>query len=217
MASVKLDGDILTRLESLREDRGQVVDVSEIVDIVDRILLANGGEPEPNSDAGPPHGDGEDASTQLGMLQNLNLDAAISELFPAIAKELDAVVAATSESANGIMEAAESIGGVVAGLGKKKTQILNDAVTAIFEACSFQDITGQRIANVRTHFQNVEHNIQGVLAAMGDPEARRRFSERASEMNANAQSEDEKLLNGPQLEGEGISQEAIDKLLASFD
>lgn len=217
MASAKLDGDILTRLESLRKDRGQVVDVSEIVDIVDRILLANGGEPEPNSDAGPPHSDGEDASTQLGMLQNLNLDAAISELFPAIAKELDAVVAATSESANGIMEAAESIGGVVAGLGKKKTQILNDAVTAIFEACSFQDITGQRIANVRTHFQNVEHNIQGVLAAMGDPEARRRISERASEMNANAQSEDEKLLNGPQLEGEGISQEAIDKLLASFD
>lgn len=133
MASAKLDDDIASRLKRLREDQGQVVDVSEVVDIVDHILRANGGEPEPNSGADSSHGDSEDVYTQLGTLRNLNLDAAISDLFPAITNELDAVVAATAESANGIMEAAESIGGVVKGLGQKKTQVLNDAVTAIFE------------------------------------------------------------------------------------
>lgn len=217
MASAKLDNDILLRLKRLREDRGQVVNVSEVVDIVDHILRANGGDPESTSGADSLHSDGEDAYSQLDTLYNLNLDAAISTTFPAIANELDAVVAATAESADGIMEAAESIGGVVKGLGQKKTQVLNDAVTAIFEACSFQDITGQRVANVSAQFHNVEHKIQCVLAVLGDPEAKKRFSERELEMSENVESEDEKLLNGPQLEGDGVSQEDVDKLLASFD
>ena len=175
------------------------------------------GDPELNSRADTFYSNGEDTSARLDTLHDLNLNAVISEIFPAITNELDAVVAATAESADGIMEAAEAIGGVVKGLGKKKTQVLNDAVTAIFEACSFQDITGQRIANVSAQFHNVEHKIWGVLAAMGDQGAKDRFAERESELIENVGSEDEKLLNGPQLEGDGVSQEDIDKLLASFD
>ena len=60
--------------------------------------------------------------------------------------ELEAVVQATEEAANRIMEAAEAIGNWLRD-GKHDTasmEVVNEKVSAIFEACSFQDVTGQR-------------------------------------------------------------------------
>jgi chemotaxis protein CheZ len=72
--------------------------------------------------------------------------------------ELEAVVQATEEAANRIMEAAEAIGdwlrdGKHDGSG---LEAVNEKVNAIFEACSFQDVTGQRIRRAIQHLQQVE-------------------------------------------------------------
>ena len=59
--------------------------------------------------------------------------------------ELEAVVHATEEAANRIMEAAEAIGDWLRE-GNHDTasmEVVNEKVNAIFEACSFQDVTGQ--------------------------------------------------------------------------
>jgi chemotaxis protein CheZ len=72
--------------------------------------------------------------------------------------ELEAVVQATEEAANRIMEAAEAIGDWLRE-GRNDPEGLdavNEKVNAIFEACSFQDVTGQRIRRAIQHLQQVE-------------------------------------------------------------
>src|SRR6202041_2539217 len=75
--------------------------------------------------------------------------------------ELESVVQATEEAANRIMEAAEAIGDWLRE-GKHDTasmDVMNEKVNAIFEACSFQDVTGQRIRRAIQHLQQVEHML----------------------------------------------------------
>jgi chemotaxis protein CheZ len=72
--------------------------------------------------------------------------------------ELEAVVQATESAANRIMEAAEAIGDWLRD-GKHDSasmDVVNEKVNAIFEACSFQDVTGQRIRRAIQHLQQVE-------------------------------------------------------------
>ena len=72
--------------------------------------------------------------------------------------ELEVVVQATEEAANRIMEAAEAIGDWLRE-GKNDAEGLrsaNEKVNAIFAACSFQDVTGQRIRRAIQHLQQVE-------------------------------------------------------------
>jgi chemotaxis protein CheZ len=88
--------------------------------------------------------------------------------------ELEAVVQATEEAANRIMEAAEAIGDWLRDGKSDATSVaaMNDKVAAIFEACSFQDVTGQRIRRAIQHLQQVETMLTGLVPAdMGPPEA----------------------------------------------
>ncbi len=72
--------------------------------------------------------------------------------------ELEAVVQATEAAANTIMEAAEAIQDWIDGGSRDPGAIesLATRVGAIFEACSFQDITGQRIRRAIRHLEQVE-------------------------------------------------------------
>jgi chemotaxis protein CheZ len=72
--------------------------------------------------------------------------------------ELEAVVQATETAANRIMEAAEAIGDWLHGgaYDPESVEAVAQRVNAIFEACSFQDITSQRIRRAIEHLQQVE-------------------------------------------------------------
>lgn len=72
--------------------------------------------------------------------------------------ELEAVVQATEDAANRIMEAAEAIGDWLreSHQDTASMDVVNEKVNAIFEACSFQDVTGQRIRRAIQHLQQVE-------------------------------------------------------------
>jgi chemotaxis protein CheZ len=73
--------------------------------------------------------------------------------------ELEAVVQATEAAANRIMEAAEAIGDWLreGGADAAAMQAVSEKVNAIFEACSFQDLTSQRIRRAIHSLQQVEH------------------------------------------------------------
>lgn len=90
--------------------------------------------------------------------------------------ELEAVVQATEAAANRIMEAAEAIGDWLRD-GKSdpaSIEIVNEKVNAIFEACSFQDVTGQRIRRAIQHLQQVETMLTGMVPGQeGLPEIER--------------------------------------------
>ena len=131
---------------------------------------------------------------------------------PSATDELDAVVGATEDASAQIMDATEAIQGCAGKVADEnvKNEILAHS-TKIFEACSFQDITGQRISKVIKTLHDIEMAVDKLLNLF-DPVAQ---SERlVAEDNRN---EDDKLKNGPQLAGEGVTQDDIDKLLAEFD
>src|SRR3546814_1118636 len=56
------------------------------------------------------------------------------------------------------------------------------AVTSIFEACGFQDITGQRITKVVTALQKIETKVDALLNAFGDDRSEEHTSELQSLM-----------------------------------
>jgi len=77
----------------------------------------------------------------------------------------------------------------------------------VFEACSFQDITGQRVNKVVKSVTYVEARVNALVDIWGQDEIA--MIEVTADQEKTA---DEKLLNGPQLEGQGLSQDDIDNL-----
>ncbi len=91
-----------------------------------------------------------------------------SERIPEAGRELIAVVDATEDATNCIMECAETI--MTADPSNPATyhNVVNENVMAIFEACSFQDLTGQRISRVvetLEHIENVSASSPNALAS----------------------------------------------------
>ena len=135
--------------------------------------------------------------------------------FDSMADQLDAIVGATEEATNTIMEAMEKNDEMLAKLREGITDADHlaclDSIAAngaaVFEACSFQDITGQRVSKVVKSVSYVEERINALIEIWGKDELDN--VDVAAEREKTA---DEKLLHGPQRTGEGISQDDIDKL-----
>jgi chemotaxis protein CheZ len=78
--------------------------------------------------------------------------------------ELEAVVQATEAAATTILEAAEAIGDwIMRGRDPTGAPAIVERVNAIFEACAFQDLTGQRIRRAIQHLQQVEGVLKTLL------------------------------------------------------
>jgi chemotaxis protein CheZ len=130
---------------------------------------------------------------------------------PSATDELDAIVEATAQATNEILDCCETFETVAGELGGEMGEALQTAVTRIYEACSFQDITGQRITKVVRTLKSIEERIAVIVATFSDRAA-------GAELPAQVATDGESaLLNGPQLPGNGVDQAEIDRLLASFD
>jgi chemotaxis protein CheZ len=114
--------------------------------------------------------------------------------------DLEGVIAASETAANRIMSAAETIRGAVLAGGRKA--LILEQVNAIFEACSFQDLTGQRIRRALEQLQVVEGTIVEMVEKSGAPPL-----ERARPVPIRATAE----ITG---QGADLSQDEIDKLFA---
>ncbi len=135
----------------------------------------------------------------------------IRDRLPAAKDELDAVVAATEAATSVFLNVAETISDVSEKVDEEVAQVLRQLATDIYEASSFQDITGQRISKVVKTMHQIEERVAGMVRLMEGAGI-----EAPAPDSADAD-EDRKLLNGPQLNGGGNSQDDIDALLASFD
>ena len=136
-----------------------------------------------------------------------------AEHLPAATDELEAVVGATEQATNAIFEAVERIEALTPEMSESTAAKVTECATLVYEACSFQDITGQRIAKVVNALQHIETTVHGLLGALGeaaDPGARPRAP-------APDRPPGDDLMNGPQLPEEAISQDDIDALLESLD
>ncbi len=83
--------------------------------------------------------------------------------------ELEAVVQTTEAAANQIMEAAEAINECVrrAIPDPAEMHAISAKVDAIFEACAFQDLTGQRLRRAIEQLQHMESTLNGIMAPPG--------------------------------------------------
>ncbi len=112
-------------------------------------------------------------SGQLARIheQILSVIAAPSQAARNSGLELEAVVVATDLAANRIMEAAEAIETWVKEGQNNPAALASvpNEIAAIFEACSFQDLTGQRIRRAIEHLQNVETMLGSMIPPGTEP------------------------------------------------
>ncbi len=129
-----------------------------------------------------------------------------SEHLPLANGELSAIVDHLEEVTGTILDSCESLEQLGAELPEEQRERLMDAITRIYEACNFHDLTGQRITKVIRTLQKIEARIDALIATFGDPAAR------AKAAPVHEAAPGDELLNGPALPGEGTSQAEIDAL-----
>jgi chemotaxis protein CheZ len=130
---------------------------------------------------------------------------------PFATDELDAIVEHTAQATDAILESCEMLDEVTGSIEGEPASKLQAATTRIYEACSFQDITGQRITKVVTTLKAIEGKVAHIVRTFGSTTI-----EAPAEAIAPVSGEAD-LLNGPQLPANAMDQSDIDKLLASFE
>lgn len=126
--------------------------------------------------------------------------------------QLDAVIKATEEASNTIMDAADAIQAAASGVGGDKEQALMDASMRIYEACNFQDLTGQRLTKVITLLNEIDTRVHNILSMFGKVEVKDAPAGGDNVIPANFTEKD--LMNGPQLKAP--TQADIDAMFANF-
>ena len=132
--------------------------------------------------------------------------------------ELGAVVGGTEQATQQILEAAESIDQAASALSKVNSpeqqtilgEEIQERIISIYEACNFQDLTGQRISKVMTTMKFIEHHINVMMDIWGGVDAIKAHAPPIVDTREG----DDRLLNGPKMEGDvgHASQDDIDAL-----
>ena len=199
-----------------------VVTVGEVVEIVEQMIGTIRGDLSPG--ALQLYGELEDLARFIRStreeLASIGADDIRDHDIPSATDELDAVVGATEEATGKILDSCDVIAEIAGELSPELSARATEAVTNIYEACNFQDITGQRITKVVNTLQQIESKVGQLLGAFGPPTAKP-DAEVAKPKSKPAKPDDTRpdadLLNGPQLPTAANSQDDIDAILASFD
>lgn len=135
-------------------------------------------------------------------------------------RQLEAIVAMTEDATNEIMGGVDSIDELLKQLRARvvedsdSVELIDDIsqhLIKMIEACGFQDITGQRITQVVKVLRFIEDRIVSMIEIWG-LEAFQDLPSDETEASDRDGEADASLLNGPQLDGQGLSQDDIDAL-----
>ena len=152
---------------------------------------------------------GEAVAIARQEIAALKVDDITASYIPCATDELDAIVAHTAAATEAILEACETLDALGETLEDDAARRMQEATVRIYESCSFQDITGQRITKVVSTLKTIETTIARIVDRFGRTSTT--WHEAAPVPEA------ESLLNGPQLPASAMDQSDIDRLLASFD
>jgi chemotaxis protein CheZ len=156
---------------------------------------------------------GRTISSAKAEIAALRVDDITVDHIPFATDELDAIVEHTATATNAILSNCETLDAVAGTLSGESAAKLQDVTTQIYEACSFQDITGQRITKVVTTLKTIEAKVAQIVTTFGGGSGDARPTDRQVAVGAT----DAALLNGPQHPTVAMDQSDIDKLLASFE
>jgi len=149
---------------------------------------------------------------------------------PNAANQLDAIIQMTETATGRIMDECDRLNmfhndlrerlismdppldpDVLAGVDQAMEEA-QTSITRIYEACNFQDITGQRIQKVVRALQEIERQVLRMVVVFG-------LIQNSESMDAETKQEleeDAHLLQGPQLAGQGLEQDDIDAILSKL-
>jgi chemotaxis protein CheZ len=152
---------------------------------------------------------------EIAMLHGKSFDGAE---MAKMTGELGAVVGGTEQATQQILEATEAIDQAATALAKVTSpdqqrllsEEIQERVVSIFEACNFQDLTGQRISKVMATMKFIEHHIIVMMDIWGGIDAIKAHAPVAVDDRVG----DARLLNGPKLAGDAghASQDDIDAM-----
>ena len=139
--------------------------------------------------------------------------------FESMSDQLDAIVVATREATDTILDAVEGISEDTDKLRaesdpKKHDELCNqitEKTMRAMEACGFQDLTGQRVTKIVRSIKFLEERVEA-MAQLWGPSEIQKAGDRIAQRKA--PKDGEISLEGPQLPGEAVSQEDIDKFFS---
>lgn len=148
---------------------------------------------------------------------NIKHESEYGNRFQEASNELDAIVSQTEGATQEILAASEAIQEIAwqlreEGANESACDEIDARATEIFMACSFQDLTGQRTQKIVQVLQYLESRINLMISIWGMEDAKAEEPEIRMDTRPDAH-----LLNGPQLEGRGTSQDAVDALFGGGD
>lgn len=134
----------------------------------------------------------------------------LSKIKSSAIDELDTVILATESATNKILNAAEVIEKLASWTDSSTGAELTAAVTEIYEACNFQDLSGQHIAKVIKSFHEIEKRIQMIMELTGQDSL---LNKANMQEIIDKSYFDDKIMSGPQKPGLAKQQHEIDKIL----
>jgi chemotaxis protein CheZ len=203
--------DPVTRKLDAARDGGAAIDRALVEEVVTSVLTTMSGDLSPTETTllGEVAALGKVIAAAKQEIAALRVDDIMDRDIPFATDELDAIVQHTAVATNAILESCETVDNIATKVSGDEAAALQDAVTKIYEACSFQDITGQRITKVVTTLKTIEAKVAQIINTFDVETEPRERTEAVEGKEAD-------LLNGPQLPANAMDQSDIDKLLASF-
>ena len=209
------NGDLERRLRDLKAERGDRIAIDEVAEVVASIMGTMRGDVSAVDLR--VYKELDDLSAYINKARSeiaaVRPDEIRDEHLPAATDELDAIVTHTEEATGTILDAAEIIDSEAVKLG---AQVISDQVILIFEACGFQDLTGQRISKIVATLKHIEDRIEKITSVFGIQLKQQHQAAKADRKEA-PEDPDAVHTYGPQLPEIANNQEKIDALLASFD
>jgi chemotaxis protein CheZ len=132
---------------------------------------------------------------------------------PSATDQLDAITDSIGKATAGIMDDCEGISQIAETLDESSKSQLLQRITSIYEHCTFHDLTTQRINKIVGTLKTIEDKVQSLTSITGTDYQTNNTLQVSTEPDPHK----DPLLNGPQLPGEAMSQDEIDKLLSEFD
>ncbi|MFZ5834385.1 MAG: protein phosphatase CheZ [Pseudomonadota bacterium] len=204
MNSAAFENFISTQIDDLRQSSGGMVPVDQLAVLLRTVFTMMDKSLAP---------DIHNLRDQIDEMSNFitNARTEISNIrpnfmreieIPEATDELDAVVMATEEATNTILDSVEKLENICKSLTGSDADEMNALIVKIYEASNFQDITGQRISKVVTTLQGIESRVTKLVALFPVSDT------------AGSDGHDRKdtLLNGPQLASLANDQDDIDAL-----
>jgi chemotaxis protein CheZ len=223
--------NIQAHLDRLASSNDEMVPMSEVRQIIDAVrdMFEGNFQGEDLSMLGELGELARAINRARKELREFSPQALNDEHLPNASEQLDTIVKTTEQATGKIMDNCERLtdmhlrikeriaGSSVAATDPDLLASLDDAmtesqshITEIFEACNFQDLTGQRIQKIVKTLREVERQVLRMVIVFGlhKDKGKALDSQTKEKMMSDAD-----LLNGPALPGQSMEQEDIDDIL----